>query len=168
MAPISLDMTSTNSVEGITGSFRRIFIPATILPRIEALLNEAARAHEEKCALLTGEPDKKGIIVREVVPVPNRARSNTAFSIAAEDFRQVDNGDYRVVAVFHTHRHTTRLSREDVRMITGSALVHLVGTPTGLGNQEKYAHVSARPLDLKAYANFEDNNIFSITVEVQR
>lgn len=143
----------------------RLTIPATMLTGLGALLGAAERNREEKCALLTGKVDETGVIVCEVVPVRNRARSNAAFSIAAEDFRRVNSGAYPVVAVFHTHRRTTQLSREDVRMMTGSSLVHLVGSPCYSGSE--FAEGLKQTFNLRGYANFEDNDICSITIEVK-
>lgn len=143
----------------------RLTIPATVLTTLGALSREAERTREEKCALLTGKRGETGIIVCDVVPIPNRARSNTAFSITTDDFHRIDSGDYPVVALFHTHRHATHLSREDARMMAGSALVFLVGCPRFNGAEDVQG--LEQTFDLIAYANCEDNDIRSIAIEVQ-
>lgn len=165
MAVIDSDKTFTCPVGRTTGSANRLTISATMLTRLGTLLREAERTREEKCALLTGKLDETGITIYEVVSIPNRARSNTAFSIAADDFYRADSGNYPVVAVFHTHSRTTHLSLEDVRMMNGSAFVHLVGSPRFCGAE--HAQSFEQTFNLAGYANFDDNDIRSIAIEVQ-
>jgi len=131
------------------------------MDRLTALQKEAARTQEEQCALLTGRVNASHVAVSDVVGVRNVARSNAAFSIDADDFRRVDGGEWPVVAVFHTHHASARVSREDKRLLTRSPLVQLVGSPVTAGSRRPHQP----PFDLRAYATCAEG-LCHITIEV--
>ena len=95
------------------------------------------RAQREACSIIAGQRDRNVIEVHAAVAVPNRQRGENAFSIAASDWRAVEEiCPWPLIGCFHTHSGSAMASASDWQSMRRSGMFFLIGsTQSGTATQ---------------------------------
>lgn len=133
----------------------KLSLSAQSTVQLETLARGARSTSREVCALLLGTSTTRDVNVGTVVPVPNRARSVSAFAVGADDYARARLRGV-VVGVFHTHSQSSSLSRADKQAMSRTRLLFLVGS----------MQPGREQLHLRAYMSNRGGEPTNATIEV--